>query len=107
MTVETQEENKNLLIGQETRLLGQLPVEKLQLVIHYTQRIQNDEYFKREQIKKREEWADSLPEYVPTKKELESIEKGFEDVKHGRVSQPIDPRDEKALDKVLGFDQNN
>ena len=104
MAVKNQEANRDLLIGRETRLLGQLSMHKLQFIVSYTEQLKDDTFFTQEQLKKQQqEWEDSLPTYTPSEEENMAVAESMEAIKKGEVTKSVDPRDRKALKNALGF----
>lgn len=103
MVIKDKDSDRDLLLGRETRLLGTLPVEKLQFIVSYTEQIKDDDFFHRERERKRQEWEVSLPEYIPSEEENQVVNESINAVKKGEITRPINPRNVTALNDVLGF----
>jgi len=52
---------------------------------------------------KEQQWDDSLPTYTPAEEENKAVAESIEAIKNGEMTEAIDPRDRKTLNKALGF----
>jgi len=102
MTVKDQEKRRDLLIGRETRLLGELPLQRIQFAISYTESLKDDDFFTQEKKRKQQSKIDALPVMTPTKEGLKAIAEAREDEKKGRLTKAVNPSNKKALAIDIG-----
>ncbi|NQY75286.1 MAG: hypothetical protein HRT90_11105 [Candidatus Margulisbacteria bacterium] len=101
MIVKDQQKRREILIRQENKLLGELPVQEVQLVVSFTQKRKEDYFLTQQKMKEHQDKLDSLPIMIPTEEGLTAIKEAREDERNGRLTKAVDPRNRKALREVL------
>ena len=73
MIVKDQHKRREILIRQENKLLGELPVQEVQLVVSFTQKRKEDYFLTQQKMKEHQDKLDSLPIMIPTEEGLTAI----------------------------------